>query len=254
MAHLVQTGVHGRTRRRIVAMGGLFAERFNSPSGEGLISQDKFLALLLRNDVITEQQLQRAVDSYRRCPHEYAWMLRLRHTTLDKADKIFFVRHGRFPTEDADFSVGGDYHQICRTLHYDRNCFDEELQRLAWDVAGNPRVVGAPPTVLETVQQKTSKKGNKLAFALVLLITIASAISLPLLNTVALMRGRLPLAFAMAVFWMMILACGLIVTWPRHFQANIVLHLCSECRSQLGSIQSVSHCPNCGIRFQEQVE
>jgi len=91
MGRLVQAGVHGRARRRIVAIGGLFAERFNSPDSDILVSQDKFLALLLRNAAITEQQLRQAIDSYRRHPQDYAWILRFRHTTLDKAEHVFFA-------------------------------------------------------------------------------------------------------------------------------------------------------------------
>lgn len=254
MARSVQAGVHGRTRRHIVAMGGLFAERFNSPSSDILVSQDKFLALLLRNGAITEEQLREAIDSYRHDPQYYAWILRLKHTTLDKADKVFFVRNGRFPTTNKDFSVNGDYHQICRALQCTSDGFDEELKKLAWDVEGNPRIVEAPPTVVEAVQQVTSEKGNASAFMLILLISLASAIALPLVGTNTPMPNLQAAVLAGSICWMILLACGLIATRPRRFEATRVHYSCSECRHQLDSIRSVNYCPHCGIRFEERLQ
>ena len=252
MARSVQAGVHGRTRRHIVAMGGVFAERFKSPGSDDLVSQDRFLALLARNGMITEEQLRRAIDSYRHDPHHYAWILRLRHTTLDKADKVFFVRYGRFPTKNDDFPVNGNYHQICQTLQCNPDCLDEEVRRLAWDVEGNPRIVAAPPKVLEAVQQVTSKKRNAPAFTLILLVSLASAIAFPLLITYAPMPNLLPAVLAVGIGWMMLLACGLIATRPRRFETSVVHHSCSECRRELDSVRPVDYCPHCGIRFEEQ--
>jgi len=250
MARSVQAGIHGRTRRRIVAMGGLFGERFHSPGRNSLIVQDKFLAVLLRNGAITEEQIQQAIESYRRCPEDFAWLLRHRHTTLDKADKIFFVRHDRFPTENADFFLKGDYHDICQTLHYDPDCFDEELKQLGWDIAGNPRVVTAPPEVIETVRRENSKKGNTLAFALVLLVTLASAMALPVLITVVPTVDVLSPLFVVAIGWAICLACGLIVTRPRQSLTSTVCHSCSECGGQFDAATPVNYCPQCGIRFE----
>jgi len=250
MARSVQAGIHGRTRRRIVAMGGLFGERFNSPGRDSLIAQDKFLAVLLRNGAITEEQIQQAIDAYRRCPEDFAWLLRHRHTTLDKADKIFFVRHERFPTESPDFFLKGDYHEICQTLHYDPDCFDEELERLGWDIAGNPRVVTAPPRVIESVRQESSKKGNPWAFALVLLVTLGSAMALPLLMTAVPMVDPLSPLFVVAIGWAICLACGLMATRPRQGMTSTVYHSCSECGGQFDAATPVNYCPQCGIRFE----
>ena len=252
MARSAQAGVHGRARRRIVAIGGLFAERFNSPDNDFLISQDKFLALLLRNAAITKEQCQRAIDSYRQHPEDYAWILQFRHTILDKAENTFFVRYGRFPTENADFPVNGNYYQICRTLQYDPHCFDEELKKLTWDVEGRPRVVETPSKVVEMVEQIASKKGNALAFSVVLLISLASATALLLLIANASMPSLLPAVLPAGICWAVLLACGLIATRPRQVETSIVHHLCSECRSQLDSVPLVKCCPNCGVRFDEQ--
>ena len=252
MAHAVQAGVHGRARRHIVAMGGVFAERFNSPGSGNLVSRDRFLALLLRNGEITEEQLREAIDSYRHEPQHYAWILRLRHTTLDKADKVFFVRYGRFPTDNNDFALNGGYYQICQTLQYAPDCFDEELRKLAWDVEGNPRIVEKLAKVLEATQKETSEQGNALAFTLILIANLASAIALPLLITNAPMSNLLPAVLVVGICWMILLACGLIATRPRRFETRIVHRSCSECRRQLDSVRSVDYCPNCGMRFEEQ--
>jgi hypothetical protein len=254
MARSAQVGVHGRARRHIVAIGGLFAERFNSSDSDMLVSQDRFLALLLRNAKITEEQLQRAIDSYRRHPQDYAWILRFRHTTLDTADHVFFVRHGRFPTEDNDFLANGDYFQICRTLQCDPACFDEELKTLAWDVQGNPRLVETLPKVLAAVQQVTSPKGSPTAFALILFLSLASAIALPLLIANAPMSNLLPVVLAVGMCWVILLACGLIAAWPRQFERSIVRHSCSECHGDLDTVPSARYCPHCGVRFEEQSE
>jgi hypothetical protein len=252
MARSVQAGVHGRVRRHIVAMGGLFAERFNSPNSDLLISQDKFLALLLRNAALTEEQLRQAIDSYRRHPQDYAWMLQFRHGTLDKADSVFFVRHGRFPTENNDFLVNGDYYQICRTLQYDPACFDEELKTLAWDVEGNPRLVETLPKVLAAVQQVTSPKGNTTAFALILFLSLTSAMALPLLIANVPKSSLLPIVLAVGICWVILLAWGLIVAWPRQFERSIIRHSCSECHGDLDTVPSARYCPHCGVRFEEQ--
>lgn len=248
MAPSPQVWVHGRARRRIVAMGGIFAERYNAPGSEVLVAQDKFLALLLRNGMITDEQLRQAIDAYRRNPQDYAWMLRFRHATLDKAEKVFFVRQGRYPTENADFPLNGDYYEICRTLHYDPQCFDEELKKLAWDVEGNPRIVQAPPKVLEEVQRVTTRKGNAWAFALILFAGLASAIAVPLLITSGLVRDLRLVSFVAGLCWMILLTCGLIATRPRSLWTNIITYTCSECGGQLDS-GSQDACPNCHIRF-----
>ncbi len=237
-----------------MALGGIFAERFKSPGGEMLVSQDKFLGLLLRNGALTNEQLQRAIDSYRRDPQDYAWMLRVRHATLDKADSVFFVRYGRYPTENNDFPLNGNYYQICRTLHYDPDCFDEELEKLAWDVEGNPRIVQAPPRVLEEVQHVTSKKGNAWAFALTLLTSLASAVAIPVLITSGPMRDLLPASLAASICWIILLACGLMATRPRQLETTIVNRACNQCGGQLNPGHSDDSCPSCGIRFERQAE
>jgi hypothetical protein len=254
MARSAQVGVHGRARQHIVAIGGLFAERFNSPDSDLLVLQDRFLALLLRNATITEEQLRRAIDSYRRHPQDYAWILGFRHTTLDTADHVFFARHGRFPTEDNDFLANGDYFQICRTLQYDPDGFEEELRKLAWDAEGNVRPVETPPKVLVAVQRVASEKGNKPVFTLILSLGLASALALPLLVANAPRPFRLLLGLAAGVGCVLLLTYGLIATRPRQFQANVTQHSCSECHSSLECIPSAKYCPHCGVRFEEQAE
>ena len=96
-----------------------------------------FLSLLLRNGVMTEEQLRRAIESFRHDPHHYAWILRLRHTTLDKADKVFFVRSGRFPTQNDDFPVNGNYYQICQTLQCNPDCLDEPRPQFFFESFGD---------------------------------------------------------------------------------------------------------------------
>lgn len=254
MARSTQAGVHGRARRRIVAMGGLFAERFKPINSDVLVSQDRFLALLLRNGAITSEQLRAAIDSYRRHPQDYAWMLRLRHATLDKADHVFLARYGRFPTEDSDFPVNSNYYQICRALQYDPECFDEDLQKLVWDAEGKPRVVRGPARVVEAVDRVTAKKGNRPGFILILVIGVASAIALPLLIAGGRTPDLVPAAVVVGLCWMILLACGLIATRPRHVKTRVVRHSCSACRSQLDGARLGNHCPTCGVPFEEQAE
>ncbi len=249
MAPSPQVGVYGRARRRIVVMGGIFAERFKTPGSEALVAQDNFIALLLRNGDITDEQLQQAIHSYCRNPQDYAWMLRCRHAVLDKADKVFFVRHGRYPTKNADFPLNGHYYEICRTLQYDPDCFDEELKKLAWDAEGSPRIVQTLPKVLEEVQHVMSKKGNAWAFALILLASLASAIAAAALIAGDSTRSFRPISLITGLCWMILLVCGLIATWPRSLWTNIVNHTCSECGGQLDSGSSHDSCPHCRIRF-----
>mgnify|MGYP001141607697 CR=1 FL=1 len=248
MAPSPQVGVHGRARRRIVVMGGIFAERFKTPGSEALVAQDNFIALLLRNGDITTDQLQQAIHSYCRNPQDYAWMLRCRHAILDKADKVFFVRRGRFPTESADFPLNGPYYEICRTLQYDPDCFDDEVKKLAWDAEGNPRIVEASPKVLEEVQQVESRKGNLWAFALILLATLATAIAAAALIAAGSTSDLYRAGLVPGLCCIALLVCALIATRPRSHWTRVVNYTCSECGGQLdpGSHDS---CPNCRIRF-----
>jgi len=248
MAPSPQVGVHGRARRRIVVMGGIFAERFRAPGSEALVAQDNFIALLLRNGDITNEQLQQAIESYCRNPQDYAWMLRCRHAILDKADKVFFVHHGRHPTESADFPLNGHYYEICRTLQYDPDCFDEELKKLAWDAQGNPRIVQSQPKVVEEVQHVESKKGNLWAFALILLASLASVIAAAALIADGSAPTLRPAGLVPGLSWIALLVCALIATRPRSHWTRIVNYTCSECGGQLDS-GSYDSCPNCRIRF-----
>lgn len=252
MARSAQTGVHGRTRKHIVAMGGLFAERFDSTSRDVLVSQDKFLALLLRNGAITEEQLRRAIDSYRRCPQDYAWILQLRHVILDKADKVFFVLYGRFPTENSDFFVHSQYYEICRNLQLDPDSYDRELRKLAWDRDGKPRIVEAPPEVVEAARKTTSKKGDRWSFILILLVSLASAVAVPLWIAKTPMPYPGAAVLAAGLCWLLFLAGGLIVNRPRSFETEMIDYSCSECHGPLGSTRPADHCPHCGIRFEER--
>lgn len=248
MAPSPQVGVHGRARRRIVVMGGIFAERFRTPGSEALVAQDNFIALLLRNGDITNEQLQQAIESYRRNPQDYAWMLRCRHAILDKADKVFFVRHGRQPTESADFPLNGPYYEVCRTLQYDPDCYEEELKKLAWDAQGNPRIVQVSPKVVEEVQHVESKKGNVWAFALILLASLASVIAAAALIADSSAPNLRPAGLVPGLSWITLLVCALIATRPRSRWTRIVHYTCSECGGQLDS-GPYDSCPNCRIRF-----
>jgi hypothetical protein len=232
-------------------LGGLFAERFKSSGRDILVSQNRFLTLLLRNGTFTEEQLRQAIESYRRYPQDYAWILRLKHEILDRADNVFFVRYGRFPTENSDFHANGDYYQICHNLQCAPDCYDEELRKLAWDVEGNPRLVEAPPKVLEVVLKVASEKGSAKAFVVILLVSLVSAIALPPLIGNAASSGLLPMVAAAGIGWMIALACALMATRPRRSEKSVVRYSCSECRSQLEAVRPVYHCPSCGVRFQK---
>jgi len=148
--------------------------------------------------------------------------------------------------------VNGNYYQICQTLQYDPDAFDEELKKLARDVEGDPRMVARPPKVLAAVQQVASEKGNRPVFALILFISLASAIALPLLIANAAVQHHLPAGLAVGICWVVLLACGLIVAWPRQFDRSIIRHSCSECHSDLDAVPSARYCPHCGVRFQER--
>jgi hypothetical protein len=221
MARSAQTGFHGRARRHIIAMGGLFAERFKSPNRDILVSQNKFLALLLRNAALTEEQLGQTIDSYCCHPQDYAWLLRFRHTTLDKADAVFFARHGRFPTESNDFLPNGDYSQICRTLDSHRDFFDEELGKLGGDGEESSHLREAPP-VRAPIRQATAAKGSKPVFTLILFLSVASVLAFPLLIANALLPDLRLAGLAVGIGWALFLACGLIATRPRQFETSII--------------------------------
>jgi hypothetical protein len=223
MAQSAQTGFHGRARRHIIAMGGLFAERFKSPNRDVLVSQNKFLALLLRNAALTEEQLRETIDSYCRHPQDYAWLLRFRHTTLDKADAVFLARRGRCPTESTDFLPNGDYSQICRTLDSHPDFFDEQLRKPAGDGEDSSHLTETPP-VPAPVRQATAAKGSKPVFTLILFLSVASVLAFPLLIANALLPDLRLAALAVGIGWAMFLACGLIATRPRQFETSIIRH------------------------------
>ncbi|UCC49202.1 MAG: hypothetical protein JSV41_03190, partial [Gemmatimonadota bacterium] len=100
----------------------------------------------------------------------------------------------------------------------------------------------------------TSEKGNAPAFTLILFISVASVIALPLLISRAPTPDLLPTVLAVGISWMMLLICCLIATRPRRFETSIVHHTCSECGSQLDFVRSATYCPNCGVRFEEPSE
>lgn len=250
MAKVSQVGIHGRMRRRIVAIGRARTSWIVPLRSRRNISKDKYLHALLQSGAITPDQLDTAVRSYDKAPSEFAWMSDVGDAVLDKADRVFLARHGRFPTEDADFRLNGNYHRICRSLQHDWYYYDHQLERPHTDDKDEPSMRQTEPAgMLEEVQGVPHSKGSLWAFGLVL---AGGFVSAPILGVVIVKafpgRAAGP-AFLIGAAWLAVLVGGLALTLPRQSERKFKIRRCSKCGTQFSSEYMPKSCPNCGAVF-----
>jgi hypothetical protein len=216
MTKASQVGIYGRMRRRIVAVGQARTNWILPLRSGRSISKDKYLRALLRSGAITPDELDTAIRGYNKAPSEFAWMSDVDNAVLDRADRVFLARHGRFPTEDADFRRNGTYHRICRSLQHDWYYYDHQLERPHRDDEDEPSMRQKEPAgMLEEVQGVPQSKGSLWAFGLVL---AGGFVSAPILGAVIAKafpgRAAGP-AFFIGAVWLALLVGGLALTLPR---------------------------------------
>ena len=206
MAILPEMSAHGRMRQRIVAISRTRASRRR-------MARDRYLRSLVHSGAITSNDLDSAIDACSKALSEFTWLIKVDDAVLGRADRVFLVRHGRFPVDDNDFRLNGDYYRICRSLQYDPHYYDRSWSscRRPW----RPRRTasqGRPATLssdlrTEAVSRREHdrKAGEHLGFRRRLDIGLITA---PILATDH--RAVLPVEARTAEAW----AMGGVLAWP----------------------------------------
>jgi len=231
--------VHGRMRQRIVAISHTRASRRR-------MARDTYLRNLVHSGAITPGDLDGAIDACSKALTEFTWLTEVDDAVLGRADCVFLVRHGRFPVDNSDFRLNGNYCRICRCLQFDPHYYDPQLEQL-------PQVLEAQRTAspagdadlrvhtsaLETVLVPSSasqgqpappqaartgssadarmaiKRGNAWAFVGVLAVGLVTA---PILVTIVMRsfsQGAVATGMSIGVAWLALLAGALALTLPR---------------------------------------
>ncbi|RPJ23130.1 MAG: hypothetical protein EHM35_17580, partial [Planctomycetaceae bacterium] len=200
MAILPEMLAHGRMRQRIVAISRTQASRRR-------IARDNYLRSLVPSGAITSNDLDSAIDACGNALSEFTWLTKVDDAVLGRADRVFLVRNGRFPVDNSDFRLNGDYYRICRSLQFDPHYYDPQLEQLPQALeaqrtasqVGDPDLCIRPSTpeaaftslsTLDAAHTKPSatarvavKRGNAWAFVGVLAIGLVTA---PILVTILL--------------------------------------------------------------------
>ena len=250
MAKAYQVGIHGQMRRRIVAVGNIHINKIVPLHNIRDISNDKHLRALLQTGAIKPDQLEAAIRGYNKTPFEFAWMSDVNDAVLDKADRVFLAQYNRFPTEDTDFRLNGNYHRICRSLQHDWYYYDDQLEKVYSNHEDKPFVRQSDQAeIIEEVQSVKEYKGSIWAFGLVL---AGGFVSAPLLGAVIVKAfpGRVAgTAFLVGIVWLAIFIGGLVLTLPRLSERKLKIRTCSKCGKQLSSRYGSKWCPNCRAPF-----
>lgn len=250
MAKVSQVGIHGRMRQRIVTVGRAHTDRISSYLSRRGISRDKHLHALLQSGAITRAQLETAIRGYNKTPSEFAWMSGVDNAVLDRADRVFLAEYGRFPTQDTDFRLNGNYRKICRSLQHDRHYYDQQLEKLTGDDEGNLSMHRAEPVeILEEVRSVQESRGSVWAFGLVLAGGFVSATILGAVIIKAFLSRLVGTGFLVGAAWLALLAAGLALTLPRQSERKLTIRKCSKCGERLSSEYVPEQCPNCAAPF-----
>ncbi len=224
--------VHGRMRQRIVAIS-------RTRASHKRIARDRYLRSLVYSGVITPNDLDSAIDACGKTLSEFTWLTGVDDAVLRQADRVFLVRYNRFPVDNSDFRLNGDYYRICRSLQFDPHYYDLQLEQLPQVLearrtasriedpgrCAQPNASEAAFTPLSTPQathkepsatmRVAVKRGNIWAFVGVLAIGLATA---PIL-AVAIMRylpqGAMTAALSIGGAWLVVLTGALALTLPR---------------------------------------
>jgi len=212
MAIAPETSAYGRMRKRIVAVkranrkGGVLARERNS------FAKDKALRVLLQNGAITQQQLKNAISAFAKAPSDFSWLATVDEALLEKADRVFFVSHGRYPDKNADFRLNGDYYRISRSLQYDPHYYDGQLDTIS---RVNQQDVPAPAGEPAAFTSEGLKKTGIWAFGAVLVLGFCSAPLLGILIVTFFPNRTLTAGLLLGSLWLAILVGALVRTLPR---------------------------------------
>jgi hypothetical protein len=245
-----QVSIHGRMRQRIVAVGQIHTNRIIPLRSRKHICKDKYLHAMLQSGAITPDQLDRAIRGYNKMPSEFAWMSDVDDAVLYKADRVFSAQYDRFPTDDTDFRLNGNYHRICRSLQHDWYYYDHQSERLHSDYKDKPSVHQTEQAeLLEEVRIILQSQGDIWDFGLIL---VGGFVSAPILGIIIVMAfpGRVAGAtFLFGAVWLALLVGGLVLTLPRQSERKLKIHRCSKCGGQISSEYVPEQCPYCRAPF-----
>jgi hypothetical protein len=246
MASTLQTGHRGSLRQRIVVLNGKGKTR----SDPARVARDRYLRGLVRQGVVTAEQVKRALDEYARAPASVEWMAHVDPTTLGRADCVFLAEYGRFPSEAGDFEINGPCHRICRSLGYDWHYYDEQLAKLHWDGAGRPYVRPEVSVRIEQdVQNRETRKGNPWGFGFVLAVGVIGGPAAGFAALRNLPAEMASVVWGLGVVWLVCVAALLVGTWPRRIRYRSPVLRCGRCQRELAPEQAGTGCPGCGALF-----
>lgn len=208
MAVIRETGVQGRMRRRIAVAGRADRRRSGVLPRTDAFAKDKLLRILLRSGAVTRERLDAAIDGFHKAPSDFSWLIDMDEAVLAKADFVFAAKYARYPIEDADFRLNGDYHRICRSLEYDLQHYDSELPH-STDPDHTAGCVSAD------INHAGAKKSRAWGFGVVLLCGFSSAPLLGMLIVTCFPDHTLSAGILLGGFWLVILLGALIRTLPR---------------------------------------
>jgi hypothetical protein len=234
-AIVADTAIYGRMRQRIVAVGRTGASHRRT-------ARDKYLHGLLRSGAITPNDLDSAIDGCSKALSELAWLTGVDDAVLARADCVFLLSHGRFPVDDGDFRLNGDYHRICRSLQFDPHYYDRQLEQLPQaleaqrmacraggaDIRVRPSVPDAPITAPSAFQGTAAgrtkpsvdasmavRRGNAWAFAGVLAIGLVTAPIFAMVIVQSFPQVTMTAGLSICGAWLALLAGALALTLPR---------------------------------------
>ena len=118
-------GINGRLRQHIHGLGrhyavGRWSSRAKKPT------PDDFLNELIESGELTEAQLRALVDEVQSNYRPYSFLGKFSDRILDKADDVFWAKHGRNPHEH---EWRGEFRQICQRLKSHPRSYDDVLDR-----------------------------------------------------------------------------------------------------------------------------
>lgn len=235
MATASDKNVFGRMRQRIVTVGRVDPKRGVLTRGRAAIARDRLLRALLRSGSVTHGQLEAAISGVARMPSNFTWLTVIDLAVLEKADRVFFAKYGRAPVNDQDFLINGDYHKICRSLQFDMQRYDSQLE----EVPGVDRPVGQAqveePRTSDRDRQRQIEKSEVRShandpvrpgrqepktrgiwpFVAVLVLGFGSAPVMAIAIATYFSGQNLLVGLAIGTFWLLALLGALVLTLPR---------------------------------------
>lgn len=222
---------NGLLRRQIAKVGAAYGGRIISI--RRITADDACIRGLLLSGRITQEYLESALKGYNLFPGSFAWLRNIDDPVLYRADVVFLAKYGREPVRHSDFRENGHYHEICRNLTNDWNCYSTDLEELICDSGEQGHCSDAaecsgPPSV-ELIRVSG--------------ITIWAVLGVIVLGLLAFYGANRSGDWNL----MMVSAAGLFVATV----ASIFVfppYRCPRCRTKYGASIPAA-CEHCGIRF-----